>query len=175
MKKLFFSWLTIMALMQVQAQSTVNKAVKIYGYSQVTLPGIIPVETDEQGNRIRKMPERKPMYHIYIVSDKPGITINDLYIKREKYSFQTEKVLHTPVLEERPDIPEKGTKKTLVPKSAGTVFKLAPVEAAGQTKAAAALQNLLKKSELVVGYTLAGKKYYATLKKIIVLEPIAAY
>lgn len=157
------------------AQVATRADTKIYGYSQVTLPGTIPVETDESGNRLpdsgRKEPE--PAYHIYICG-KAAMKISALYIKGVAYTIQQERVLHTPVYEERPELPENKKKKVLVPKTSSAVFRLSPAAQTGKS-AAKYLQPLINKSELLVVYTVSGKQYTASLKKIIVLEPIAMY
>ena len=148
---------------------------KLYAYSRVTLPGTVRVTMDENGNRIREDAKpAAPMYFVYLTANA-AVKITDLYINQQKISFDVKEITETPVLDERPETEESGAKKILVPKTKMRLFQAIPIATEDKKPGAWYLRQLISRSELVVGYIINKKKYYATLKKIIVLEPIAAY
>lgn len=173
MKKIFIFLLIILVSGTACMAQTRSSSVKIYAYSQVTTPGTVPVDIDEKGNPIERKIEPRPNYHIYVVC-LPAIKVTTLYIKGVQYSLQQEKVLQNPVIEDRPDMPEKGAHKILVPKTSRLVYKITPVIESKDKQQPSKTIQLAAKNEVVLVYNLNGKKYYSTAKKIIVLEPIAA-
>jgi hypothetical protein len=148
--------------------------IKKYAYSQIITPGTIPVDTDENGNKIKHKSEPSPTYYIYVtMAKKDAIKVAELWIKGKRYSVQAEEVLETPVEAATTDISDNPKKTIMVPKTSNKVLRITPLRILTENKPGSYVKQLMSKSELVMTCTRKGKKYFTTVNKIIVLPPVA--
>jgi hypothetical protein len=174
MKKKYLYLFFSIFLIQNSLLAQYSPVIKKYAYSQITTPGTMPVETDENGNKITKKSGPAPGYYIYvIIAKKDAIKITELWIKGKRYSVQTEVVLETPIEAINTDTGENTKKTILVPKTTNKVLRLTPLRIQPENKPGKYIKQLMSKSEVVVVCTRKGKKYYTAINKIIVLPPIA--
>ena len=178
MKKiaLFFTVFTGITLSLLSQTNTPD--VKIYAYAQSVVPGINPNSKaiDESGKEINVKPKSRMNYLIYI-EQKKSATIQPatIWIKDKCYSITYEEVKQTPVELSSSNLMSDKKKIELVPKTKNKVLKLiltGVVE--GQTIHSTTLKKLIAKNNLVIGYNWKAKTYYATLRNIKMLEPLAA-
>lgn len=151
------------------------KGVKLYAYSQIVIPGVAPRDViTESGNPLPV--ERKQRKNTWIYLTYPvNIDLKqcELYIKGVRYNFQAEYVVKTPVTYTDYNIPDFPKTIELVPKSENKVLRLTPLKQLS-SKPSTHLKKLFKENELVVSYTVKGRKYYSVLKNFIVIEPAVA-
>ena len=163
-------------LMAASIPGLSQPVVKIYAYSQIATPGIIPKGvTDENGNRINTKKEPAVNYYIFASYSSPAkINFSEVWIKGKFYNVRIKKIDSTPVINVNETIPDKPVKVELVPASKGKVLSIIPAE----TKKSSLIKtswfiNMTKHAELIVSYTYKGKKYFISVKKIKILEPVA--
>lgn len=138
---------------------------KLYGYSQEVIPGNIPVVPDENGGIKPKRAVVNTQYYIYVQADSAvQVQLVEVWLAGQWDTVSSQSVVATPVIVSYPE------KKTLVPVTRKKVLQLNPGDIlTGVMKPSAALQKLMKANALVVAYLWKGKKYYAALKKLVVL------
>lgn len=161
-------------LISAVSSAQYSPILKKYAYSQITTPGTVPVDTDENGNPIAKKNEPSPLYYIYVtIAKKDAIKVTELWIKGKRYSLQQEEILETPVEMINTDVSDNPKRKIMVPKTKNKVLRLAPVRILPENKPGSYVKQLMSKSEVVIVCYRRGKKYFASVKKIIVLPPLA--
>jgi hypothetical protein len=174
MKKKYQLALFCVLLTNISLSAQYSPIIKKYAYSQITTPGTVPVDTDENRNKITRKSQSLPTYYIYVTTaKKDAIKATEIRIKGKRYSVQTEEVLETPVEAINTDITDNPKKTILVPKTQNKVLRLTPLRMLSENKPGNYVKQLMAKSELVIVCTLKGKKYFTTVKKIIVLPPVA--
>lgn len=154
--RLFLSFMALSMLACTQPK------IKIYGYVQHFTPGTIPVNDEGE-------PMRHPTvnYFIYITADSVDkVQASEIWVGGQWFKVTGQNAVTTPVTVTYP------VEKTLV---ASTHIKTVQLNIdvtqnpviAPTTK----LKKLMKNNELIIGYLCKGKKYYASLKKLIQLAP----
>jgi hypothetical protein len=178
MKKivLFFTVFTGISFSLLSQSKT--PVIKIYAYAQSVVPGVNPNSKaiDESGKEIKVNPKSRLNYLIYI-EQKKSTTIQpaNIWIKDQCYSLAYEEVKQTPVELSGSNLMSDKKKIELVPKTENKILKLiltGVMEDKG--KHSTTLKKLMAKNKVVIGYNWKGKMYYATLKNIKMLEPLAA-
>lgn len=164
--------LFICASVSAQVKTPIKK---IHAYKQENIPGIRPVEFDEKGNRLQK--ERRPTYNYWFYIEIPAkekITVADLWISGKRYSAKNETLNKTPVQKIIYSASGGPDTAILVSKTINKVILTYP---SGQLKDSVIgsryISNLIRNSELVIGYYWKGKKYFAAVKSLVNLEPDA--
>ncbi len=147
------------------ASAQKSPVIKIYAYSQATLPGKKP-----SGNKT-DTDIKKESYRLFVsVTGNEIINITGVWINQEYYRFTVSSKLKTPVKMEKPD---DGI--ILVPKTNNKVLELMlkgkqePAPRPG-TK----LGTLMKTNAIVISYSWKGKQYFITSKTIKDLPPFIA-
>jgi hypothetical protein len=152
-------------------------AVKIYAYSQVTTGGMKPSDVvTENGEKIKAESKSPLSYLLYFTySGSAPVKITGIWINQKAYNVKTGVIKKTPVTIPENNAIENSKNITLVPKTKNKVLQLElaspitdPVSLSGDKKKA------VKESELVITYTVNGKKYYKAVKKITILKPAFA-
>lgn len=143
--------------------------VKLYGYSQEVTPGMVPqrdIPDENNGGRVLKTPAVTTFYYVY-TRTSVLIQPDEIWIGGKWHVATTKLVKATPVVTEYP------AKKTLVP---FTKLKVQLIERGDTLTNTAfitpALKKMMTANELIISYTWKGKKNYAALKKLTVLETI---
>jgi hypothetical protein len=145
----------------ITAGCLAQPALKLYGYSQSHLPGMVPKGTKGNGSQEN--------YYVYLqhkTSDK--ISPEELYVKGVRYSF-SQKNAPLPVMHSNNNIPVKQVNTVLVPANGLKTIAVNTgniISYRGRTS-----KKLISENELVISYTWKGKHYYKMLKKLTVLEP----
>jgi hypothetical protein len=178
MKKiaLFFSAFTGITLSLLSQTNT--PVVKIYAYAQSVVPGVNPNSKaiDESGKEINVEPKSRQNYLIYLEQKKSAaIQPTTIWIKDKNYSLSYDEVKQTPVELSSSNLMNDKKKMELVPKTKNKVLKLiltGVIE--DQAIISTTLKKLIAKNNLVISYNWKGKTYYAALKNIKMLEPLAA-
>lgn len=145
-------------------------AVKIYGYSQEFVPGMIRQDDipDENTGEKVKYPRTRIMYHIYI-STSASVTIlpAQIWIGGKWDTISSNQIVTTPVTAEYPE------KKILVPATKHTVRQLSIGDTLRKpVTLTASLKKMMKQNEVIIAYKWKGKKYFAVLKKLTVLAAV---
>ena len=177
MKKiaLFFTVFTGITLSLLSQTNTA--VIKVYAYAQSVVPGVNPNSKaiDESGKEINVKPKSRLNYLIYL-EQKKSATIRPtiIWIKDKCYSITYEEVKQTPVELSSSNLMSDKKKMELVPKTKNKVLKLILTgEIEDKGKQSTNLKKLIAKNNLVISYNWKGKMYYATLKNIKTLEPLA--
>jgi hypothetical protein len=161
MKRCFLIGFLLMGVLAF-AQPTL----KLYGYSQITTPGTIRVDIPENGGQQTKAPLFFTNYYIFI-GTASSITIQpkEIWVEGKWRKVSSLEVVITPFI--------SGPKKeVLVPSTKLKVRQLNTGDTLSNVKPSAALIKMMKNNELIISYIWKGKKYYAALKKLTVLEKI---
>lgn len=170
MKKIVFLLMFVLPITFLNAQS--YPCVKIYGFKQAVTGGMRPSRTITEDNKtVEATVKQKNNYWFYLTCpQKAGAQPTEIYISGNKYSVKTEVVKHTPVLYTDNKIPSEPKTTVMVPQTKHKVLFVIPQEPQS-FKASATLKNKLAANEVVIGYTVKGKKYYGVLKNMTRLEP----
>ena len=165
--------LPFLILISINAIS--QPAIKVFAYSQVATPGIVPKVTDENGNSVNTKKEPAVNYYIFAAySTSSKLSFDKIWIKGKLYSTITHKVESTPVINVNETIPSSPVKEVLVPATKQKVVSIKLVQPPLQAiNTSASLKNMIKNNELVISYLVNGKKHFIGLKKIKILEPLA--
>ena len=168
-----FSGMTLPVLSQTR-----NPVIKIYAYAQSVVPGVNPNSKaiDESGKEISVKPKSRLNYLIFL-EQKKSATIRpiNIWMKDKKYIITYEEVKETPIEFSSSNLMSDKKKMELVPKTENKVLKLIITgEMEDKAKSSAVLKKLIGKNALVISYTWKGKKYFAKLKNIKMLEPLVA-
>ena len=178
MKKstLFFTAYTIISLSLLSQTKT--PVIKIYAYAQSVVPGVNPNSKaiDESGTEIKVKPRSRVNYLIYLEQRKSAsIQPVNIWMKDKMYIIKYEEVNETPVELSSSNLLKDKKKMELVPKTENEILKLTITgEVHDKGKSSSTLQKLISKNDLVISYSWKGKTYYAALKNIKMLEPLAA-
>lgn len=165
MKCGFFVVLSLFSLL-----AAAQPRLKVYGYSQVFTPGMIPAEDarDDNGEKKIKMPRFITNYFIFIETDSSiKIEPYEIWIGNKWDTVAGLSVVARPVMSEYPE------KKELVPIGKGRVIQLSVGDTLRRgVSRSVAVKTMMKENELIIGYRWKGKKYYARLKKLVELPPV---
>jgi hypothetical protein len=164
MKKVAFLFLMLSPVFCLAQTS-----LKLYAYSQQTTPGTIPV--DENGKPMRSAAPSINYYLFATYSPSAKIQVTQVWLKGRDYQLQTSKIDSTPVFSSNNPDPSKP--KILVPATKQKVIAINVVGPVAADKRSSTFRNLAKKSELILTYYYNGKKYFAGVKKIKTLPPLA--
>jgi Na+-transporting NADH:ubiquinone oxidoreductase subunit NqrB len=141
-------------------------ALKLYGFSRVSTPGMVPArEFDENGRTINKPANESIGYFIYLAANASlKIQPREIWIMGKRYTVSSAPVIQSPVV---------AGKDTLVKSTSLKVQELkwnnSPLNTTSLSKA---VKKMTTANELVLKYQWKGKTYYKALKKINVLEPV---
>ncbi len=149
---------------------TAQPALKLYAYSQVFTPGMVPQRDipGENGSKPVNRPISVVNYYIYL-SMSPSVAIQPVEIWVRGHGFNIKKIfsVKTPVVAEGPEkkVLVRGTRQKVQQIGLGDSL----VITAGSS---AALQKRMRNADLVLAYSWNGKTWYGSLKKIITLPPL---
>lgn len=169
--KLIFSAFSLFMLFAANAQTRAD--VRIYAYVQPVTGGANPGEVlTEDGKVLPGQGEGRKNYYIYLTGPVgQRIYPFEVFINGQQYSTRSTAV--TAPVELTIQTGETHPKKiTAVPKTASSVYQVTPSPDMPSKTLDAARQKA-SDNEVVVSYRLAGKMYYAVLKKMAVLEAAA--
>ena len=169
MKKILFSFLCINLL----AASVSAQTVKVYAYSQPGLKGVNQKDiVAENGQEIKVDPSSSNNYLLYFTySGTAPIKISGVWLNGKAYNVKTEPIKKTPVELKDDNATEDSKTITLVPKTKNKVIQLTlSSKIDNPAKLSGAKKKDVESSELVVSYSVNGKKLYKTVKKITVLK-----
>jgi len=146
-------------------------SVKLYGYSQVSTPGMVPQRDipNENGGTVKTRIYDSIISFFIYTRASVAIRPSQVYLNGKWQSATSLAISSTPVKSEQP------VKKTLVPSTKLKVLQLLPGDLVSNMTISSSLKKMMAVNELIVAYTWKGKKYYVPLKKITVLQPIHAY
>lgn len=162
---------TMLIVMAGMAKAQVNSNVKLYGYIQPVLPGIIAKgDIDESGRLIKKKSDGvMNNYRIYITAPNSyRLYPIAIWINGSPYAARAEVITNTPVVAINNTIPSHPQTTTLVPQTNQKVWQITPLPSI-ESKLAAKAKAMAQSNELVVSYKLNGKYYYAALEKLSLL------
>lgn len=146
--------------------------IKLYAYSQVFTPGIVPQRdiVSENGSPEPNKPLAIIQYSIYAsLTPAASVQFNKVWIKGQWYKIRTTADVTTPVITDQPVV------KTLVPATTQKVVQVQQGDSLlSPQKSFAALRKMMNQSELIVAYIWKSKTYYIPVKKITELEPMHA-
>ena len=164
-----FLLLTAILLMATTGLRAQSKSDRLFGYSQVTTPGIAKAdEIENLDGTVTKTNERgnNKRHFIYLSTlAKTSVYPIEVWIKGEAFSARPESIAGTPVEISGPVVMGRPQKITLVPKTTQKVTRLIPIplmEGKSTNKGA----TLAQENELVVVYKQGGKTIYKTLKTL---------
>jgi hypothetical protein len=160
MKKLTLLPVLILATITGFAQPPV----KLYGYSQSQLPGMVPKGSTGNGAKTETT-----VYFQFKASDKVKPTM--LWVNGKTYRFKPQTV-KIPVVQVNKTIPSNPVKTVLVPANGLKTYLLSDLSVVTKTYISTPFK-LVRSNEVVIEYEWKGKKYYKTLKKLTILDPLA--
>lgn len=145
---------------------------KLYGFRQQVVGGKKPQQSVSENNGAISVANdpRKNTWLFLVAPAKTIVVPTEVYLDGKKYKVKAEKVVKTPVVFTDDAIPDEPKTTVMVPKTTQPVWRLT----AGSVQAfrpTAALRKLFAQNEVVVGYTVKGKKYYTPLKQFAWIEP----
>ena len=170
MKKLILAFILLSCSCILHAQS--YSGVKIFGFQQSVSGGKRPTAAINEKNvagTVAATP-RKNLWLYLALPAKTVVSVTELYMDGKKYKVKTEKIVKTPVEYTDAAIPDEPKTTVMVPATKQPVVKLTPLSAVAFSPNST-LRKLLAANEVVVGYTVKGKKYYTALKKLTYLDP----
>jgi hypothetical protein len=151
---------------------TAQPAVKLYGYSQVFVPGMVPQHDipGEGGGNAPKKTYVVTNYYLFMAANPTAIIWpQEIWIDGKGFKVTGPQVVKTPVIVEFPE------KKTLVAATKLKVMQLALGDSLpASPKPTLTLRKLLAGNQLVIVYSWKGKRHYAVIKKLAVLSPVHA-
>lgn len=158
------------ALLLTSYISFSQPSIKLYGYSQKFVPGMARQNDapDENGGQPIAQPFVKTNYYIYLSSfPSTVITPIAIWIAGKWDTITSASIVKTPV---KTDIPGE---KQLVPATKLTVKQISIGDTLHKPMfSSPTLEKMMKENELIIYYTWKGKKYFAKLKKLVVLETV---
>ena len=159
----------LICFLLIDVAAFAQPSLKLYGYSQVTTPGMIRVEEPENGGVKTKAPLFFTNYYIFIASAKSvNIQPLEIWVDGKWRKTGNLETVTTPYYSGGPE------RKLLVARTKLKVKKLNTGDTLSTLKPSATLRKMMKDNELILSYSWKGKKYYAALKKLTVLEKIHA-
>lgn len=141
-------------------------ALKLYGFSRVSTPGMVPArEFDENGRTINKPANESIGYFIYLAANASlKIQPKEIWIMGKRYRVSSAPVIQSPVV---------AVKDTLVKSTSLKVQELKwNNNLLNTTSLSKSVKKMTAANELVLKYQWKGKTYYKSLKKISKLEPV---
>lgn len=141
-------------------------ALKLYGFSRVSTPGIVPArEFDENGRAISKPANESIGYFIYLAASASlKIQPKEIWIMGKRYMVSSAPVIQSPVI---------AGKDTLIKASSLKIQELQwDNNPSTTTSLPVTVKKLAATNELVLKYQWKGKTWYKTVKKIKELEPV---
>ena len=141
-------------------------ALKLYGFSRVSTPGMVPArEFDQNGRTISKPANESVGYFIYLAANASlKIQPKEIWIMGKRYRVSSAPVIHSPVI---------AGKDTLVKATSLQIQELQwDNETSTITNVPATVKKLAATNELVLKYQWKGKTWYKAVKKIKELEPV---
>lgn len=141
-------------------------ALKLYGFSRVSTPGMVPArEFDENGRTISQPANESVGYFIYLAANASlKIQPKEIWIMGKRYTVSSAPVIQSPVV---------AGKDTLVKATSLKIQELKwDNSLLNTTSLSKAVKKMTAANELVLKYQWRGKTYYKTLKKISELEPV---
>lgn len=171
-----FLLLTAILMVATNGLKAQSKSDKLFGYSQVTTPGI--AKADEIENLDGTVTQttgsgNNKNYFIYLSTlSKTRVYPMEVWIKGEAFSARSETITNSPVQISGPGVRGNPQKTTLVPKTTQKVTRLIPIPLMGG-KSTDRGETLAAQNDLVVVYKQGGKTVYKTLKNIKELSPKA--
>ena len=170
MKKIGLLLTFVLAITFLKAQS--YPGVKVYGFKQAVSGGMRPPHTITENNKtIEATVKPKNNYWFYLTYPvKVNAIPTEIYINGKKFGVRTEAVKHTPVLYTDNKIPDEPKTTVMVPQTNNKVLFVIPGAPQSFTPSAS-LKSKVASNEVVIGYTIKGKKYYGVLKNMTRLEP----
>ncbi len=168
MKKIFCLASFLCLLQIVHAQT----GVRLYTYKQQVSSGVKPETViGEDQVMVQTMAKTRHNLWIYFSHPKsPTVKITGLYINGKKYKTKQSSIPQTPVLRSYGDTPEVSKNITLVPKTSNTVLYIEPAGVLSFSPSAS-LKKLITQNEVVMSYSIKGKTYYISAKKMKELSP----
>jgi hypothetical protein len=149
--------------LMVSAFCGAQPEIKLYGFSQVSTPGMVP-------QRDFSVPGEKPWkavitYYLYLsLNPSARIQPREIWIEGKRFAV-TSSVVHAPV--------KSPSGVTLVPHSKFKIIELHKKDSLPALNAPSLkLKKLIRENDLVVYYSWQGRKYYRVLKEIRELEPV---
>jgi hypothetical protein len=144
--------------------SLAQPTVKLYGYSQLSTPGM--VLDKEAANKSGKSWDAAMDYFIYLSFNRSlAVAPSEVWIRGNRFTISSNKTVATPVLSPGNTV--------LVAKSASKVIQLKHNRPLLTLATAPGwLKNMISQNELVVAYTWKGKKYFKALKTIKELDTV---
>ena len=170
MNKIIFLLVILFTVSQVNAQT--YKGALLYGFQQSVSGGKKPTAGVEEKNTTGNVAihPRKNLWLYLVMPEKLVFTPTELYLNGKKYRVKTERVTKTPVVFTDASIPDEPKTTVMVPETSRAVWQLTPL-AEQKPITSAMMKKLASQNEVMVGYIVKGKKYYASLKKLTWLEP----
>jgi hypothetical protein len=174
-KKIFIPIIFLFAITSFGFIQVKPPVKKIYGYKQVSIPGILPKNAEKNGIQPtgKTKPKQNYNYWFYLKISKPEkIKITGLWIGGIAYNIKAETIDQLPVKK----IILTGTKKNdttiMVPYTKNKVMLVYPSgESINELIKTNPLKNIAMANELVIAYSWKNKTYYSTLKKLKELSP----
>ncbi len=166
--------LTLIMILNAAAHAQINKNVILYGYMQPVISGAPPKVSYSEGGQ-EKTTHRASKYNYFMYLAGPSnlrIYPTEIWLKGKQYGVSYSAVKKTPVQHTNVNIPEFSKPIVLVPETTKTVLQLGTTTATSPKKLAI-VKTKAQYNDLVVVYKMGGKFYYATVKKMAMLEPMA--
>jgi hypothetical protein len=175
MKKKFFLLIVVITTASLAIAQSGMPVRKIHAYKQASIPGILPVIIDSEGNKIREERKLSYNYWFYIeVKKTDKISIADLWIAGKRYSAKTETVDRLPVEKIIYTAATNNDTVLLAPVTSNKVLLTYPATGLKDSVIRSKyLSDLISENELVIGYFWKGKKYFRAVKTLKTLEPEA--
>ena len=172
--KLFSSFVTSLLFCSLAVQGQTVKGVNLYGYKQPVISGAPPKISYNEGGQENPAPRAAKYNYLIYISGPNNIRIypTEIWLMGKQYGVKDADIKKTPIVHTNVNIPEYSKPVVLVPKTSKTVFQLSPT-ATLPKKGLAAAKTTAQKNELVVVYKMGGRFYYAAIKKLSLLEPMA--
>lgn len=145
---------------------TGQPALKLYGFSRISTPGMVPArEFDENGRAISTPANESIGYFIFLAANASiRVQPKEIWIMGKRYLVSSAPVLQSPVI---------AGKDTLVK---STSLRIQELQWENNPLSTKGIPSIVKKmtsnNELVLKYQWKGRIWYKTVKKIQELEPV---
>ncbi len=167
----------LLAVMILSAWSYTFSQTKVYAYAQPVVSGVSPQGIiDETGKEVKPQQRARFNHYFYIQHSRCKKNVEPVAIWMDGRAWQVkyEPVDSTPVYITDVKFPVNPEKVILVPKTRKKVLSVQiDYERPVETPASASLQKIINDSAIVFEYTINGKTKYKSLKKLMLLEPVA--
>ena len=172
--KSIISLLTLFFFGSATVQGQTAKNVSLYGFKQPVISGASPKVTYSEGGQENTAPRVSKFNYMFYIAGPSNTRIYpvEIWLMGKQYGVKSSDIKKTPVVHTNSNIPEFSEAKVLVPKTTKKVLQLHTTTANSQ-KGLAAAKTKAQSNELVVVYKMGGKFYYAAIKKLTLLDPMA--